>query len=411
MSSTVPSPSASQEPVVIQAGQLHIVYYFIPVGVVLGAMFGASVTVVLTRRCGKRGTDQYSHPYPAEGGGTQYDDTRDEQEKQWIENRRSYSEDEYETGSDAALSPKPEVLPQISAPTSYGSLRFSRQQQVPRKHEVPISESFYDDAMAEGKALELNLSSDEEPPTPYARLESGSIRRILLQNIDLEVSQSRNPTVQSQSTLLNELARTNHPNIGSPVNLALSPHQMRDLFFIDHEDEPRNQWVTAQRLLGDQHAEDEDSDEEDTVKRAVLLAGISGDSERGPLVQSKGVPNSLSTLSTIVVPRRLVKPRWRTSSQAERGLFIGEQEEEVEEQESNDAETPHVPSGYHRIGDIVNLGWSQRDISSARMSPTGFGSSLSVYDDQSILEGPDQGRTVTFRPTGDGIEHRLGFFS
>ena len=377
-------------------------------------MLGASVTVVLMRRCGQGSTDKHSHPFPAEGGHEIYDDTRDEQEKQWFEDSRAYSGDGYETDSNGALSPNPKQVPQISAPTNYGSLRLSRRYRAVAHHDVPISESFYDDAVAESRALELNLSSDEEPPSPHAQLRTGSIRRILLQHIESEMNQTPRDYVplrirSTRSTAQpNVSTQVNHPSITSPLQLAVSPRQMHDLFFVDYATAPQNQWVTAEKLLGDQNAEDENSDEDYMVKRAVLLAGIDPGVERmktkPPLTQPKAIPTSISALSTTAVPRRLVKSRpWRSSSQAERELFIRDQVDWELEEELPD--TPSAPSGYGRVANIVNTAWSQRATVPAQTSPTSFESSLGSYNDPPV----NQERAIRFGLAADGIEHRLGF--
>lgn len=399
----VPSPSASQEQIENQAIPSRLVYYFIPVGFVLGAMLGASTAVVLTRRCGKNNSaeDEYHHPFPNQGGHAHYDDPRDEQEKQWVQQRRTYSEDEYETDSNRTCTPKPE--------------RVSQEFLAPVKAGVPVSESFYDDVVAETRALELDSSLDEEPPTPYARLQSGSIRRTLLRNIDLDLRQTRldAPTLHSQS--LEERRWSNHPSIASPVDLSISPRQMRDLFFLDQPVHSRDQWVTAEKLLDGQHAEDEDSDGDDELKNAILLAGINEAREDSALVpHSKGIPTSLSALSTAAEPRRLVKPRWRTSSRAERELFIREEVDSVGHRDSPSAplDGHNAASEYSQYGRFANIDGPRQDVAASRMSADGFGSSSSVYDDQPAHNVRNQGRTITFgAAAGNGIEHRLGLHS
>jgi hypothetical protein len=290
-------------------------------------MFGASVTVVLSRRCRQGNSDRYPHPFPEEGGISRFNDMRDEQERRWIENRQAYSEDEYETdSSNGAISPQStqlhRVLGRVSLDASDSVLDHEGPPYALVKTRVPISESFYDETLAESGVLEHNLSPDEYPPVPYARLRGDSIRRVLLRNINRErnrgCEEHESPTAPlrtrqktvSQSTRSPGVApvETRPACISQPVQRVLSPRQIRELFFIDHGDLPRNQWVTAEKLL----VKDEDSDEEGALERAILHAGISRrieySQDHTPHPRTAGAPVSMSALSTTVASRRLVKP-------------------------------------------------------------------------------------------------------
>lgn len=190
------------------------------------------------------------------------------------------------------------------------------------KTHVPFSESFYDETLTESEALELNLSSDEDPPVPYAHLRGGSIRRVLLRNTNRERNRRREGHEISTTPLRIRQQRVSQPmcpsgvasaemrpaSISPPLQHVLSPRQIQELFFIDHSDLPMNQWVTAEKLL----AGDNGSDEEGAVKHAILHAGIDRRIEHSqdhvPLIKTTGAPVSMSALSTVVASRRLVKP-------------------------------------------------------------------------------------------------------
>jgi len=391
-----------------QAGQVSP-FYFIPAGFLLGAMLGASATVVLTRRLRRGNTDTYSHPFPAEGGIASFEDTRDEQEKRWIENRQVYSEDAYETDSNGSFPPLPQQTYGFPRRWNSDSSQIFIGHGRPwggdvAKMDVPISDSFYDEALAESRVLELNLSSDEEPPAPYSRLRKDSLPSRTHENLSKPLRDRQEAFSLFTS---NSGARRSPFSVASPAQCALSPRQMRDLFFINSAGVPKDQWVPAEQLL----AEGEDSGEEDVVKHAILQAGANERtrfSQRGrSLAQTKGIP---SALSTIEASRRLVKLNKQVSSVQEHG-----------EQDTEDVyhrkykkplpESPSIVSGlrreaFSRIEDVIRTGWSQRGRVPLGSSPNDFSSPLSSYGDLSN----NRGKVVTFgvREGNDGIEHRLG---
>jgi hypothetical protein len=369
-------------------------------------MFGASVAVALARRCRQDNSDSYPHPFPEESGISRFSDMRDEQERRWIENRQAYSEDEYETdSSNGEFSSQPTQLHRVLGRARSDSSGFFldheglRQGHPVAKTHVPISESFYDEALAETKALELNLSSDEDPPVPYTHLQGDSIRQVLLRNINRERNRrweehggSTAPLRARQKTVLQSMRSSGVAPIEArpvcispPVQRILSPRQIQELFFIDHGDLPRNQWVTAEKLLGG----DEDSDEEDALKRAILNAGINREIEHSqdhvPLIKTTGTPVSMSALSTTVASRRLVKPILKgpigpvqvLSTQEYREDDIGEISN-CKRADSYGRVTPPVDA-LGQVADIISTSWSRRDITSLDMSASGFESRQNRY--------------------------------
>ncbi|KAG8823773.1 hypothetical protein FRC18_010668 [Serendipita sp. 400] len=115
-----PSSSSSSSPTSTSAGGtprpgFKIAYLF-PVSVLLGAILGASFVAVCFRRWRQRYKEDSPsrHPWPADGGFIPVTDHRDEEEKKWTAERRSHSEEKYETDiSHQELANVPTVLQQF----------------------------------------------------------------------------------------------------------------------------------------------------------------------------------------------------------------------------------------------------------------------------------------------------------
>lgn len=349
----------------------------------------------------------------------QFQDSRDEDEKQWVSQQRSHSEDNYWTDENSDEAPEISLsggrrkgVSRASAAShswhGYNPHDLEKSSRHPIYSGLPISESFYDEGPDAGLDDVVGPLSDEEPPAPYVDLRNGSIRRNLIQSIEKERKEAMKRHDRAISALRSrdELSSIQsqqppasfqgHPVLSPSYTPALATPLVRDLFFINQS---REGWVTADKILAEQ---EEDSDEDGAVHSAILKAGMSENgsnfmpnSHSEDPIHTTGLPVSISALSNIAAGRRLVRPSSvmksiedklansmpRTASDDSlHPLNSISHSLQVREEVAQLPRVPQPSVTLEKINEILETGWSRREVSTLPLSPTLFGATLTYYD-------------------------------
>jgi hypothetical protein len=401
----------------------------VPAVVIIGISLLVSVVAVFCqkwkryrrRNARSAGSKYHRHPFPEDGGNVAAYDQRDNDEKQWVAHR-SHSEDDYWT-DDGSEGDSRFTTAQQGTMTNASVARFSSHAgRYPNDstrpsafNGVPISESFYDQESLEAgiDPSQLDLSSDEEPPEPYAELRGGSIRRNLIQKIGKERKEAmerhdrvmgavRSRGVLSSIQSLRPLASfQSHPIFSPSHTRTLSPPLMRDLFYIEGPDASKEGWVTADKLLADQ---EQDSDEEMTIRNAILTEGGRQNvrnsfpsSRSDDEMHAKEIPVSISALSITPAGRRIIRQSNVANSAPDTllGSALDNSYQEhgsIADPKRRQRDIPHssLPSvTLDKINEILENGWSRRELPMQALSPTSFGATLASRAEY-VFDGRDQ---------------------
>jgi hypothetical protein len=445
--STSVTVTPTAEPTSQTSPFLFKVVYVVPAAVIIGISLLASVIAVFCqkwRRYRRRnarsaGSKYHRHPFPEDGGKVPTCDQRDDDEKQWVA-RRSHSEDNYWTDDSSegdSTSSYTTAQRRTMTDASVDTRRYPNDPTRPSTFNgVPVSESFYNQESLEAgidHPVQFDLSSDEEPPAPYAELRGGSIRRNLIRKIGKERKEAIERhdtvmgTVRSRGELLSIQSQRpqalfqSHPVFSPSYTHTLSPPLMRDLFYIEGPDASKEGWVTADKLLADQ---EQDSDEEITIHNAILTEGgrqnvqnsfpssRSDDEMRG-----KEIPVSISALSITPAGRRLIRPSKVVNSA--QGTLPGaalrnpyQERESLADPKQSQRDVTCIPHSslqsvtLEKINEILENGWSRRELPMQALSSTSFGATLTsraeyAFDgranqkgDQMVFHGDMYYRTI-----------------
>lgn len=386
-STTSPSPSTMQSSTT-PLSNFKLAYLF-PIVAVIGVIIGASCAAVIIRPWARKPRKQSPkpghHPFPADGGLMPLPSPLDEEEKQWIASKSSYSDDAYHTvdESDEEMNQLPQS--KLLSPSVADELELDVTSDRPN-YDLPL----------ELEEIDLRTLSNGPRSSINARL------RQTMQQSSRRSSRNAFGLVTEKPSVVPRPPV--HSMLSPLATNVFSPPLMKDLFFLDKAPRAcsRDAWGTAESILGNG-----DSEEEADLQGVIMSAGSSshGATKRHPPPPSSDsfqnpvrVPPSLSTLSTTVRARKLVRsipmrtigqpdtlenkklPSATGTTSCERGK--DEQGPSMDQSNAwSDVYNGHS-AALQTVADLIRSQWSRRVLSAEPTSPTLFGASLSPYASQ-----------------------------